>query len=221
MDDIPEAKLPAARQTFGGMTAALKGRAKDFLWASIILILSDEECEQMNLIELQSKSTAELRDIYNGLASKQIKRFAERVEAEKRTAQQLIDAGKWEGPLPGAAKAGGKAAKKAAAKAAPKAGKPTPAPTPAKAAKAPRQPKTGVGAPKANHSYRVLNGDAKMNAASARTKVFTFVRDNGGKLKAGVDRETIENHFVDDETVNVKASLDYLVKVEILSVVKD
>lgn len=215
----PSTTLPADRQ-FGGMTGALKSRAKDFLWCSILLLLNEQEADDMNLIELKTKSTAELRDLYNSLVDKQIKRFAERVEAEKRTAIVLQEAGKWEGPLPdGKNNAKGKKpdAAKPTGKAASKAAKSEPV---AKAAKAPRQPRTPMGAPKANHSYTVLNGEAKMNAASARTKVFQFVAENG-TTKKGIDRESIENHFVNDETVNVKASLDYLVKVEILAVVAE
>lgn len=222
MDDIPETVLPAGRQQ-SGLQGALKARRDDFTRAGIILMLDNEEAEAMNLIELQKLSSAELRDLYNKYADRSIKRFADRVEAEKRTAQRLQEAGEWQGQLPD-----GKPAKAGkAGKGAKSAGKATPAPKaagkPEKAkragAKAPRQPVAGRGAPRTNPSYRVLNADAKMNSGSARTKVFAFVQEKG-KGKNGIDRESIENHFVNDEAVNVKSSLDYLVKVEILGLVE-
>lgn len=217
VENSSDAKLPAPRQ-LNGLQGALKARHDDFVRAGIILMLDQEEAEAMNLIELQKLSSAELRDMYNKYADRAIKRFADRVEAEKRTAQQLRDAGKWEGDMPNGKSAGkaGKAGKApAGGKAAPKAGK-----AGKSAGKAPRQPVAGRGAPRTNPSYRVLNAEARMNAGSARTKVFLFIQDNA-KGKAGIDRETIENHFVNDETVNVKSSLDYLCKVEILELIAE
>jgi len=235
MANTPEARMPEPRQQ-SGLQGALKARRDDFTRAGIILMLSEEEAEAMNLIELQKLSSAELRDMYNKLADRQVKRFADRVEAEKRTAQQLRDAGQWEGAMPdgkqkaAATKSGSNKTVSAPAKAgkgAKSAGKATPAPKAAgkpekvksAGAKAPRQPVAGRGAPRTNPSYRVIKTDAKMNSGSARTKVFLFVQEKG-KGKNGIDRESIENHFVDDETVNVKSSLDYLVKVEILELVE-
>lgn len=185
----------------------------------------------MNIQELRSKSAVEIRDIYNSMAERHVKRFADRVEAERRTAQLLQENGNWEGDLPN-----GKAA------AAPKApsgkkGKgtsaPAPAPAPAAAGKggkaaksvaktaakpaakaaASKKPNTRVipprGAPRSNLLYFSVKHDKRMNEGSARTIVFKFIESKGA---AGIDREAIENNFVDNEDINVKASLDYLVK---------
>jgi hypothetical protein len=240
MESTPERKLPNGNRHSAGNEEKRAANAHRYLVAQICCILTpdDEEYETMNLIELQKKSSAELRDIYNGLAERHVKRFADRVEAEKRTAVALQEAGQWEGDLPDnkskAAAAKSKPAKTAPAKpgkaaksapAAKPAAKPAKAEKPAKeakpkATKAPRQPVANRGAPRGNPTYKVLNPDAKMNAGSARTKVFNYVAEKG-KGKTGIDRESIENFFVNDETVNVKSSLDYLVKVEILEVVKE
>lgn len=219
-----------------GMQDALKANQDNFLRAAICNMLTpiDEEYE-MNLIDLQKMSSAELRDLYNRLADRQVKRFESRVEAERRTAQRLQEAGQWEGELPGTPQAGkakkpGKAADKPAKparKAAGAADKETPAQgTGGKpegrrqgGGKPPRQPVAGRG-PKSNPSYRILKTDARMNSASARSKVFQFIQSST-KGKGAIDRETIENHFMNDETVNVKSSLDYLVKVEILELVSE
>lgn len=194
-----------------GLQAALKAREHDFLVAGVIHQTYDNEGDDMNLVELRKKSTAELRDIYNELVTKNIKRFETRRDAERRTANALKDAGKWNGALPddkaapATAPKGGKDGK--ATPAAPKADKP---------AKAKRAP--GAGRPAAkNASYKAKDGKFKMNSGSARTKVFLFVKENAGKN--GIDRESIENHFVNDESINVPASLSYLVKQGIIETV--
>lgn len=175
----------------------------------------------MNLEELKSKSTAELRDIYNGMADRQIKRFESRVEAEKRTAERLKEAGKWEGDLPGASGKGAKAkgAAKGAAKHAEKAKGATKgkAKEPAAAKKSASKKAAsgeakGQGRPSQNHNYKAIDHDRRMNAESARTKVYNALKELGKGRKNGIDRETVENHFANDENLNVKAALDYLVK---------
>lgn len=222
----PRKTLPGeSPRQMGGMQAALRARKDDFLRASIAIMASEEhepEIYNMNLEELKSKSTAELRDIYNGMADRQIKRFESRVEAEKRTAERLKEAGKWEGDLPGSGgkSAKGKSAAKGAAKHAEKAkggkgkGKAAAAPAAAKkgAAKASDGEPKQKGAPKQNYNYKAIDHDRRMNAESARTKVFNALKELAKGRKNGIDRETIENHFAEDETVNVKAALDYLVK---------
>lgn len=195
-----------------GLQAALKAHEHDFLVAGVITQSHDSEGDDMNLVELRKKSTAELRDLYNELVAKNIKRFETRRDAERRTAAALKDAGKWTGQLPD-----GKAAPAPAAKGA-KGGKATPtAPKTDKPAKAKRAP--GAGRPAAKNAfYRAKDGKHKMNSGSARTKVFLYVQENGSG-KAGIDRESIENHFVNDESINVPASLAYLVKMGIIETV--
>jgi hypothetical protein len=248
--------LPGASpQRSGNLSTRLRENKREYDIAGIINLTSDQESEHMNLDELRTKSSAEIRDIYNGLVDKQIKRFADRVDAERRTAERLKEAGQWEGDMPSnvkvaaakkstktakatepapaaatpAAKAkgkgsaapkaatksgAGKATKKAAAKTPAKA---APAPKAAKAAKtagkAPAKAKDSVGAPRTNLLYIAVKTDRRMNEGSARTKVYNFIGEYGAN---GCDRESLENQFVDDETINVKASLDYLVKMEML-----
>jgi hypothetical protein len=231
-----EFKLPETKQ-LSGLQGALKARRDDFLRAGICNMLTpaDKEYEEMNLIELQKKSSAELRDMYNELADRQVKRFASRVEAEKRTADALKESGQWDGALPGA-KAGkapaakaGKAAKKAAsaapapkgkgkaAPAAPKAGK-----SAGKAAKKSAAPRENLhaGRPAANRVFRATDGKGvtyKVRETSQRGKLFAFIKDAGAK---GVDHESCEQQFLDDEDMNVRAHLGILLKVGLIEVVK-
>jgi hypothetical protein len=231
----PRPSLSTAPLRSGNLSGRLRENQRQYDIAGIILLTKEDQA--MNLEELRSKSSAEIRDIYNGLVDKQIKRFADRVDAERRTAERLAEAGKWDGPLPGSK--GAKAAKKApaAAKSAPKGkGKASPAPAPKAAAeaggkagkpakgtkqkavrvaKAPAKakPVDKVGAPRTNLLYIATRTERRMNEGSARTKVYNFITVAGAK---GIDREALENHFMNDETVNVKASLDYLVKMDML-----
>jgi hypothetical protein len=233
-------KFPATKQ-LSGLQGALKARRDDFLRAGICNMLTpaDKEYEEMNLIELQKKSSAELRDLYNELADRQVKRFASRVEAEKRTADALKESGQWDGALPGA-KAGeapapkaGKAAKKAAsaapapkgkgkaAPAAPKAGKSAgkSAGKAAKKAAAPRE-NLHAGRPAANRVFRATDGKDvtyKVRETSQRGKLFAFIKAAGAK---GVDHESCEQQFLDDEDMNVRAHLGILLKVGLIEVVK-
>ena len=214
MKATPEnkAKLPEQRQ-FGGMTGALKARARDFTIASIINITTkEEELDIMKIEELRSKSAVELRDIYNGLVEKQVKRFKDRVEAEKRTAEALKANGEWEGALPGAD--GKKAAGNAASKKAAAALKETAKAASKKAVSKHTKEVRPRGAPRVNLIYIAIKHDNRMNENSGRTKVYKFILEQGAK---GIDREAIENHFLEDETVNVKSSLDYLVKFSMMS----
>lgn len=230
MPTDPNASLPAARQ-HGGLTGALKANQLQFQIASIILLHDEKEDPEMNIQELRSKSAAEIRDIYNSMADRHVKRFADRVEAERRTAQLLQENGKWEGDLPnGKAAAAPKAASGKKGKGAPA---PAPAPAPAASGKGGKTAKSATktttkpapkaatakksntrvipprGAPRSNLLYFSVKHDKRMNEGSARTIVFKFIESKGA---AGIDREAIENNFVDNEDINVKASLDYLVK---------
>jgi hypothetical protein len=223
----------------GGLCANLKARADDFIFAGIILLSTGDEVNGMNLLQLREKSTMELRDIYNGLAEKSIKRFADRVDAERRTAERLKEAGQWEGDNPDGKtkKKGPRVVEKAASEPpptkvngkAPKAAKPAKqakqAPAKAEkkapAAKAPAASKTPKvkaeskaasgakrGAPLSNKTYVAVETDRRMHEGSARTKVYNRLKELGD---SGADREALENHFVNDESVNVKASIDYLI----------
>lgn len=175
------------------MIGSLKRREKDFTIAGIITLTTGKDEENMNIKELQGKSLAELRDMYNKLADKTVKRFRNRDDAEKRVAEKLKEAGEWTGKLPGdSGKGKGKAAKKSAGK------------------KSHTKDIPPRGQPRVNKQYIAVEHNRRMNEGSARTKVYNYVLDEGGKK--GIDRETIENHFINDETINVKSSLDYLVK---------
>jgi hypothetical protein len=240
-----EFKLPETKQ-LSGLQGALKARRDDFLRAGICNMLTpaDKEYEEMNLIELQKKSSAELRDMYNELADRQVKRFASRVEAEKRTADALKESGQWDGALPGAkegkaAAAGspslgkaGKAAKKAAAAAPAPKGKGKDAPAASKAGKAAKKagkaaktaaaPRENLhaGRPAANRVFRATDGKGvtyKVRETSQRGKLFAFIKDAGAK---GVDHESCEQQFLDDEDMNVRAHLGILLKVGLIEVVK-
>jgi hypothetical protein len=234
---------PATAGKTSGMREALKARAHHFLVAGIFLLTTGTEEENMNLEELRGKSSAELRDIYNGLVDNQVKRFADRVTAEQRTAVALQENGLWSGPLPsnkkgdpgakpetGASRLRNKiAAKKAAnapekpAKAKPEpkapakksAAKKTPAAKPEKAPKPATGEGKGAGAPKTNLTYIAQETDKRMHSESARTKVYNFFKEQG---KKGADREAAENAFVDDENISVKSAIDYLLKMGMLVV---
>lgn len=67
-----------------------------------------------------------------------------------------------------------------------------------------------------NLTYATRDADRKMIEGSARSRVHAFVAAAGAK---GVDREGIEKQFETDKTVNVKASLDYLVKVGLMTTI--
>lgn len=173
----------------GSMSEALRNNAAGFLAAAIINISTEEDSLNMNMTELKSKTSAELRDIYNKLVEKQVKRFKSREEAEKRVVEALKSADQWEG------------AKSAKAD---------------KADKAPNAPKATKGAPRKNVTYKIKETDAKMHEGSARTKVYNFVK---AAAKNGRTREQIEDNFAEDETVNVQSAISYLVKFDLLEVV--
>jgi hypothetical protein len=228
--DAPPKSPPAIRQ-HGGLTGALKANQTGFQIAAIILWHNEKEDPEMNIEELRGKSSAEIRDIYNTMAERSIKRFSDRTEAEKRTAILLQEAGQWEGDLPGGPKKANGAAKAAPAKAGKAKGKAEAAPAaaatgrgkkatetksekpakPEKVAKKAGNTRTipPRGAPRTNLLYVAQKHTNRMNEGSARTIVYRFVETKGAN---GIDRESIENNFVDNEAINVKASLDYLVK---------
>jgi hypothetical protein len=251
MDAPPDrAKLPAVNLSRpGSMMEALKRRANDFLVAGIFLLTTDSDEQNMNLEELRSKSSAELRDIYNGLVDKQIKRFADRVEAERRTAVILQESNQWTGPLPSNKKgeAGAKAepagsklrekiaAKKTAASGAGKTVKAKPEPK-GKAKPAPKEekPKKAAAAP----APKVKKEPKPRGVGAPRTNASYIAVETDKKMhsesartkvynffreqgKKGADREAAEQAFVDDENISVKSAIDYLVKMGMLAVKED
>ena len=177
--------------------------------AGIAMISPTDEGDDMTLQELQKKSTAELRDMFNDLTKKNLKRFADRTEAERRTAAALDDAKQWTGPLPGAAKAKGtkptgkvtKAAKPAANVA-----------KLAKESKAKRAP--GAGRPQINARYVPIPETSKnfnpkglrINPKSARNIVLEFIKSS----KDGATRDQIETKFANNEDLNVTSALGFL-----------
>lgn len=67
-----------------------------------------------------------------------------------------------------------------------------------------------------NLTYVTKESDRRMIEGSARSKVHAFVAAAGSK---GVNRDDIEHHFEDDENINVKSSLDYMVKFGLMDTV--
>lgn len=82
----------------GGLAARLKSREADYLIAGILLQLTEDH--DMNIDDLKKLSLAELRDIYNKLTGAKVKRFDDRVAANRTVAEALKAQGQWKGDLP-------------------------------------------------------------------------------------------------------------------------
>ena len=67
-----------------------------------------------------------------------------------------------------------------------------------------------------NLTYVTKEIDRKIKEGTGRSKVHAFVAAAGAK---GVNRERIEKQFEADDFVNVKASLDYLVMVGLMTTI--
>jgi hypothetical protein len=67
-----------------------------------------------------------------------------------------------------------------------------------------------------NLTYITMGTDRKVREGSGRSKVYDFVAAAGAK---GANRERIEKHFEADGSVNIKASLDYLLKVGMMTTI--
>lgn len=183
----------------------------------------------MELKDLQAMSVSELKNLYNSLAEKQIKRFESRAKAEERTAQLLREAGKLEEAKEPSSKV--KPVKKPIET-------PETAPEPAKGKKQGKAPapdreqapasspeasaaKRGRGAPVKNESYKLIPesdkrfnpGKLRIQPSSARGRVLAEM----AKLKPGatITRTDLEKLF---EGQNVKSALDVLVKVKFIEV---
>lgn len=162
----------------------------------------------MNLTQLKAMPTQDLIDLYNDLTEKQVKRMATRADAERRTREALVAAGKWqeEGAAQPTEQAGKPAPKAKQGKGKGKPAAAAPAKAPAKEA---ASASNGRGAPKKNLTYLALKvpKDTRMNASSSRTIVYNEL----AKHEEGKTREWLENKFKDTD-YNVKSALDYLVK---------
>lgn len=152
----------------GSMSEALRNNADGFLAAAIINISTEEDSLNMNMTGLKSKTSVELRNIYNKLVEKQVKRFKSREDAEKRVAEALKAANQWEGTKG------------------------------TEADKADKAPKAGKGAPRKNVTYKIRETDAKMHEGSARTKVYNFVKAaaKNGRTREQIEDNFAEDETV-------------------------
>lgn len=95
--------------------------------------------------------------------------------------------------------------------------KPATKKAPAKKTTAKKAATPDLAAPRrTNLTYVTKESDRRMIEGSARSKVHAFVEAAGSK---GVNRDDIEHHFENDEHINVKSSLDYLVKFDLMNAV--
>ncbi len=215
----------------GGLIGSLKANQRVFFEMKLLMMLPEND--PMELKDLQAMSVSELKNLYNSLAEKQIKRFESRAKAEERTAQLLREAGKLEEAKEPKAKA--KAELKPAKK---PIEAPEPSPEPAKGKKQGKAPapdkkpspasspeasaaKRGRGAPVKNESYKLIPetdkrfnpGKLRIQPSSARGRVLAEME----KLKPGatITRTELEKLF---EGQNVKSALDVLVKVKFIEV---